>query len=169
MNGSTDAVQGGWFAIGREQGSRPEHGFRADAALYRRWPRVLVAETRADRNAPALTRQLARVALAEWRITPGLIPDAQLICSELVSNAVQATRALPEAMPVGLRLLASSGRLVIEAWDCHPGYPVRQPASDVAESGRGLQIVHDLSNRWGTRRVSASLKAVWAELLLPAR
>jgi hypothetical protein len=111
-------------------------------------------------------KQVGCTALAEWRI-PDLIPDAQLICSELVSNAVKATAALPEVMPIGLRVLANGERLVIEAWDCHPGYPVRQPASDSTESGRELQIVHDLSNRWGSRRVSARLKAVWAELLIP--
>jgi hypothetical protein len=29
--------------------------------------------------------------------------------------------------------------------------------------------VHELANRWGTLRLSVNVKAVWAELLLPAR
>jgi len=166
MSGGIGMVHGGWFAVVGEQASQPEQGSRADDAFHLLRTHVLVVELGASLSAPSTARQLSRTALAEWRI-PDLIPDAELICSELVSNAVQATAALPEVMPIGLRVLAHGERLVIEAWDCHPGYPVRQPANDITESGRGLQIVHDLSNRWGARRVSARLKAVWAELLIP--
>jgi hypothetical protein len=76
--------------------------------------------------------------------------------------------ALDEPLSVGLRLLANWQRLVIEVWDCHPGEPVRRVAADEQECGRGLAIVHELSSRWGSRRLSAHIKAVWAELLLPA-
>jgi anti-sigma regulatory factor (Ser/Thr protein kinase) len=167
MSGSIGVAQGSWFAIGGEQVSGPGRSSRADAAYPLWWTNVLVAELGAGLSAPSTVRRLARTALAEWRIAPDLIPDTELLRSELVSNAVQATAVLPEVMPIGLRVLANAERLVIEAWDSHPGYPVRQPASDSTESGRGLQIVHDLSNRWGSRRVSARLKAVWAELLIP--
>lgn len=85
----------------------------------------------------------------------------------LATNAVRATWALPEHAPIALRLLATVERLVIEVWDSHPGEPVRQLTTGGAESGRGLQIVHCVSSRWGSRRLSAHLKAVWAELLLP--
>jgi hypothetical protein len=34
-------------------------------------------------------------------------------------------------------------------------------------TGRGLAIVEGLSSRWGTRRLSAHVKSVWAEFLLP--
>jgi anti-sigma regulatory factor (Ser/Thr protein kinase) len=166
MSGVIGTAQGSWFAIGGEQISGPEHGSRAGAAFHLLWTNVLIVEMGASLSAPSTARQLARTALAEWRI-PDLIPDAELICTELVSNAVKATAALSDVTPMGLRLLANAERLVVEVWDCHPGQPVRLPTSDVAESGRGLHIVHDLSNRWGSRRVSRRLKAVWAELLIP--
>ncbi len=82
--------------------------------------------------------------------------------------------ALAEPRPIGLRLLANWQRVVVEVWDCHPGVPVRRTTPDPllpenqAECGRGLEIVHELANRWGTRRLSAHVKTVWAELLLPA-
>jgi anti-sigma regulatory factor (Ser/Thr protein kinase) len=166
MSSGIGAARGSWFAIGEEQVDQPEHGSSSDAAFSLRWTNVLVVEMGASLTAPSTARQLSRTALAEWRV-PALIPDAELICTELVSNAVKATAALPDAMPVGLRLLANGERLVVEVWDCHPGYPVRRPVSETAESGRGLQIVHDLSNRWGARRVNWRLKTVWAELLIP--
>jgi len=89
-----------------------------------------------------------------------------------VANAVQATLSLQplpraEPWPVGLRLLGRRQRIVLEVWDCHPGVPVRRVAPDDAECGRGLAIVHELANRWGSRRLTAHVKAVWAELLLP--
>jgi anti-sigma regulatory factor (Ser/Thr protein kinase) len=93
-----------------------------------------------------------------------LAGEAEMICSELVTNAVQATWKLPEARSVGLRLLANAERVVVEVWDCHPGVPFQRVAVNEAESGRGLAIVAELSDRWGLRRVSPHLKAVWAEL-----
>lgn len=166
MDVGIGAVRGSWSAAGGEQASRPEPRSREGAAFGLPWTNVLVVKTGASLSVPATARQLTRTALAGWLLS-ALISDAELICSELVSNAVQATAALPEPRPVGFRLLANAGQLVIEAWDCHPGQPVRQVADDIAEHGRGLNIVHGLSNRWGTRRVSRQLKAVWAELLIP--
>ena len=114
-----------------------------------------------------LRRRQARWVLAEWGMPGDLTADAETVTSELISNAVQATVSVDAAEPVALRLLANRERLVIEAWDCHPGLPVQQVASEEAESGRGFVIVAALASRWGTRRLSAHVKAVWAELLLP--
>jgi anti-sigma regulatory factor (Ser/Thr protein kinase) len=134
-----------------------------------RWPLVSVLETEACPAAVGCARRQARWVLAEWGLPDGLITDAETVTSELISNAVQATVSADPAEPVALRLLANRERLVIEAWDCHPGVPVQREASDEEESGRGLVIVAALAHRWGTRRLSAHVKAVWAELPLPAR
>lgn len=153
--------------MGGEQLSGRERGSRDDGAHHLRWPHVSVLELGAHETAPSCARLHTRSVLAEWRIPRDLIPDAEIICAELATNALRATWALPEHPPIALRLLANVERLVIEVWDSHPGQPVRQPITDSAESGRGLQIVHGLSNRWGSRRLSAHLKTVWAELLIP--
>jgi hypothetical protein len=70
-------------------------------------------------------------------------------------------------MPIALWLLAHHQRLTIEVWDCHPGDPVRRPAPADAEGGRGLAIVDAYSHRWGVRRATPRVKAVWCELLIP--
>jgi anti-sigma regulatory factor (Ser/Thr protein kinase) len=95
-----------------------------------------------------------------------MVRDTEMLVSELTTNALQATWTLDEAMPIALRLLASHQRLTIEVWDCHPGDPVRRPTPPDAESGRGLAIVEAFSNRWGVRRATSRVKAVWCELLV---
>jgi anti-sigma regulatory factor (Ser/Thr protein kinase) len=134
-----------------------------------RWPLVSVLELRACPAAVRCARRYARCVLDGWEVPGGLVDDAEMLTSELASNAVQATASLGKGEPVAVRLLATGERLVIEAWDCHPGEPVpRLVPDDEAECGRGLAIVHELASRWGTRRLSGNVKAVWAELLLPA-
>jgi anti-sigma regulatory factor (Ser/Thr protein kinase) len=132
-----------------------------------RWPLVSELELDATGEAPAGARRHLTKVLAAWAVPRELAAEAELICSELVTNAVQATRKLAEERPVALRLLANAERLVVEVWDCHPGAPVRRFAADDAERGRGLAIVAGLSDRWGSRRLGPRAKAVWAELPLP--
>ena len=166
MSGSIGTAAGSWFAVGREQFSGPERGSPDDRAHYMCWLHVSVLELGAYETAPSCARLHTRNVLAEWQIPRDLIADAEMICSELATNALRATWALPEHVPIALRLLANAERLVIEVWDAHPGQPARQSPVGSAESGRGLQIVDSLSNRWGARRLNADLKAVWAELLI---
>jgi anti-sigma regulatory factor (Ser/Thr protein kinase) len=143
-------------------------------SLYLRWPLVSVLELDVSLDAVPCARRHLREALRGWPVPLGLAGDTELICAELVTNAVEVTLPLQiaepdEAWPVGMRLLANRERLVVEVWDCHPGVPIRRVAAKDAEGGRGLAIVAEFANRWGTRRLSAHVKAVWAELLLPAR
>jgi anti-sigma regulatory factor (Ser/Thr protein kinase) len=165
-----------WFAVAGLQASRPTADKVANA-FFLRWPLVSVLELGASPEAVGFARRYVAASLGEWACPFGMKEDMELICSELVSNAAQATwslqvLALPEPLPIGLRLLGNRQRIVLEIWDCHPDMPVHSPpgqvASDEAECGRGLAIVHELANRWGSRRLSAHVKAVWAELLLPA-
>src|SRR5205823_6374182 len=96
--------------------------------------------------------------------------SADLVVSELMTNAVLASAELPVAHHLGLpvihlRLRADQHSLVIEVWDANPNAPVRQQAAPDEESGRGLMLVEALCERWGAE---ASLgrggKVVWAEL-----
>jgi anti-sigma regulatory factor (Ser/Thr protein kinase) len=161
VDGAASALQS-WFAVADKQ---------AASTYYLRWPLVSVLELDVSDGASTCARRHLRDVLPAWRVPRGVAMEAELICSELVTNATQATAKLPEPQPVGLRLLANAQRLVLEVWDCHPGVPVRRPPSEVASaeavSGRGLAIVEELSNRWGTRRLSPHVKSVWAEFLLP--
>lgn len=135
------------------------------------WPLVSVLEVGACPEAVRWARRHARGRLGAWGVPEELVADAEVLTSELITNAIAATLAVDAAEPVALRLLANGERVVIEAWDCHPGSPGPAPCpvpDGESECGRGLAIVHELAIRWGTRRLSANVKAVWAELLLPA-
>jgi anti-sigma regulatory factor (Ser/Thr protein kinase) len=82
--------------------------------------------------------------LWEWRLT-GLSESAELLISELVTNAVQIT---DETAPVRLWLLADRTRVLILVWDSSLLPPVRMDASQDAENGRGLLLVETISDQW---------------------
>ena len=115
----------------------------------------LTAELTSARRA----RMLVRRRLKRWGLAE-LIPTAELLASELVTNAVRYSQG-----SIALRLVREEG-LVCEVHDDSAALPRLRHASDDDERGRGLQVVSQLSVRWGARR-TLSGKAVWCELALP--
>ena len=103
--------------------------------------------------------------LHEWGLRD-LAGDAEMIVSELVTNAVEASTLLPERPPVSLRLLLTAKSLVIEVWDHSPLDLEPREADADDECGRGLTVVAALSYRWGWERTGHDRKVVWAELAL---
>jgi anti-sigma regulatory factor (Ser/Thr protein kinase) len=89
------------------------------------------------------------------------IEDAEMVTSEIMTNAVQHA----DAQTIGLELtsLAGSGAVAIVVTDPSPLPPVRHYLGPDAECGRGLDIVAALSSRWGWRP-EGSGKAVFAIL-----
>jgi histidine kinase-like protein len=71
-------------------------------------------------TAPGCARGHARLVLREWDAAR-LADDAALAVSELVTNAIRASRR--RGTPVRLRLLHDPGQLVIEVWDQDPAPP----------------------------------------------
>jgi two-component sensor histidine kinase len=102
---------------------------------------------------------LVRRRLKRWGLAE-LIPTAELLASELVTNAVRYSQG-----SIALRLVREEG-LVCEVHDDSAALPRLRHASDDDERGRGLLVVSQLSVRWGARR-TLSGKAVWCELALP--
>jgi anti-sigma regulatory factor (Ser/Thr protein kinase) len=88
------------------------------------------------------------------------VPVTQLLVSELVTNAIRYTHG-----PVSLRLLLER-TLTCEIADSSPALPRMRYAARDDESGRGLQIVSQLSLRWGARRTAGG-KIVWCEQQFP--
>lgn len=88
-------------------------------------------------------------------------PDAALVLSELVTNAVQHTRS--ESIRVDIDL-HDDGRLRLVVVDTAPGPVEPRVAAPGDGSGRGLRIVDQVASDWGVE-VGASTKAVWAELV----
>lgn len=120
-------------------------------------------------SAVPCARLHARQVLWEWGLSENA-ETAELLLSELVTNAIQGARAIVSDLPVDVRLSANRDRLLIEVWDSNVPPPVSRvieggfPALD-AESGRGLFLVETLSERWDwypTRNPEG--KVTWCEL-----
>ena len=106
-------------------------------------------------------RGLIRRPLTRWKLAD-LIPVTELLVSELVTNAVRYAQGT-----IGLRLVLEGG-LVCEVLDNSAALPrLRYPGNE-DERGRGLQVVSQVAQRWGTRRTSAG-KVVWSEQAIPRR
>ncbi|MBS2537714.1 ATP-binding protein [Catenulispora sp. NF23] len=119
-------------------------------------------------------RLFVRSTLKAWAL-PHLIDDAELIASELVTNAVKMTGIIepsprfPELTGLAmlqLRLAVLRDGLIVEVWDSDTTAPVVNGAEDLDESGRGLFIVEALSRRWNFYRAQSGGKWVWAELAI---
>ena len=130
-------------------------------SLAARWPLRDFLELGALPTAVPCARLHARLLLREWGLA-ALADDAEILVSELVTNAVCASRTLGYASPVRVWLLADAARVLVVVWDASPQLPVRAEVSAVAESGRGLLLVETLSGDWGTWAVPAGGKTVWA-------
>ena len=123
-------------------------------------------------GATPCARLHARAVLAEWGLAD-LAEAAELIVSELVTNAVRASTA-PDGHPrydgagmpvVVLRLASDRFRLLIEVWDVIPGAPAAAHPGPDDESGRGLMLVAAQCDRWSWQSVPGwPGKVVWAEL-----
>ena len=101
--------------------------------------------------------------LASWNL-PRVVEAAELIVSELVTNAMRASEA--KGWPVMLRLSVAAEYLLILVWDNNPELPTKRDADFDDESGRGLVIVEALSDACGAAPVLEGGKAVWARLAL---
>jgi len=133
--------------------------------VTRRWPHVSALELAALPTAVPCARLHTREVLWEWKLDQ-LADDAETLVSELLTNAVTASRSSEGVGLVALRLLADHKRVLIEVWDQHPGDPQPRRADDESEHGRGFMVIEALSHQWGFRRASANLKVVWCELVI---
>ena len=150
-------------ATPEEPGSGAGPAFQPDEepSTASRWPLRDYLELGALPGAVPCARLHARLLIREWGLA-ALADDVEILVSELVTNAVQATRALGQAVPVQLWLLADTARILIIVWDASPQPPIRADVSTEAESGRGLLLVEALSHQWGTSAAPAGGKTVWA-------
>jgi anti-sigma regulatory factor (Ser/Thr protein kinase) len=90
--------------------------------------------------------------------------DAEIITSELVTNAVQhACDNGTRTIGVTLTQAGSPAVVTVAVSDSSPQGPIRRDMSVGSERGRGLQIVQALSAQWGWRQEDGG-KAVFAVL-----
>ena len=96
------------------------------------------------------TRQLIAWGLADMSNV------IELVVSELVTNAMRHG-----APPIQLRLI-KNGSLICEVADASSTSPHLRRARSLDEGGRGLLLVAQLTQRWGTRHGREG-KTIWCE------
>ncbi|AIR98498.1 ATP-binding protein [Streptomyces glaucescens] len=118
-----------------------------------------------DVRAVTVCRRTLRLILTMHGLI-GRVDVAELLATELVSNAVRHTKG-----PAALRVRwAPPGTLRIGAWDADPEPPEAPVTFDSAtelEEGRGLALVRACSDLWGWQPLSRfgnRGKYVWCEL-----
>ena len=102
----------------------------------------------------------ARAVLAEWQLA-GLRDTVEVVVSELMSNAISASRAIPGRPPVRLDLRTDGTEVLVTVHDASPEPPRPQDAAGDTETGRGLLLVRELARSWGWTP-SPPGKTVWA-------
>jgi PAS domain S-box-containing protein len=111
----------------------------------------------ADPALVAPIRKQALEQLAAWSLTEASF-TAELVVSELVTNAIRYG-----APPIRLRLIHDAATLICEVSDTSHTAPHLRRAKTWDEGGRGLLLVAQLTQRWGSRH-TADGKTIWAEL-----
>ncbi|WP_432076676.1 SpoIIE family protein phosphatase [Streptomyces wuyuanensis] len=84
----------------------------------------------------------------------------ELIVSELVTNAIRYGKP-----PIQLRLIHTDTTLTTEVTDHSSTSPHLRHAHTYDENGRGLYLIAQLTQRWGTRHTPTS-KTIWTEQTL---
>jgi anti-sigma regulatory factor (Ser/Thr protein kinase) len=132
-------------------------------AMAKEWPLHSHLELGALPGAVPCARLHARQVLWEWGLS-AFSENAELLVSELVTNAIQASLSGERILPVHLCLSCDRSQLLIEVQDTdrHPPAPTGTEQGD-DESGRGLHIVDAISTKWGWHTNEYhSGKIVWA-------
>ncbi|MCZ0985967.1 SpoIIE family protein phosphatase [Streptomyces diastatochromogenes] len=132
---------------------------------------LLVAQTRAldsghvatwdlpcDPAVVSKARAQASAQLATWGLED-MAFTTELVVSELVTNAIRYGRG-----PIQLRMVLQS-TLTCEVSDASSTAPHLRRARVFDEGGRGLLLVAQLTERWGTRH-NREGKVIWAEQLI---
>lgn len=125
-------------------------------------------------TAVSCSRVFTAHTLRHWNV-PGLIENAELVVSELVTNAVKATGVLSteptyaeleDLKLLHLCIIGDRDSIYFQVWDTSVEPPVSPQAGrdDWEEGGRGLVIVNALSRRVGHFFPQGGGKVVWAEL-----
>jgi PAS domain S-box-containing protein len=110
----------------------------------------------ADPSLVSSARKTAADQLAAWGLEEaGFVTE--LVVSELVTNAIRYARP-----PISLRLIRGESSLICEVSDASSTAPHMRRARAFDEGGRGLLLVAQLTQHWGTRQ-TATGKTIWAE------
>ncbi|RDG34231.1 ATP-binding protein [Streptomyces corynorhini] len=120
--------------------------------------------TRRHRSVPR-ARATLHAVLGDWALSQTTRDEAELVLSELVTNALRVR--VPGDRQVGVRIVRVPEEPLIrlEVSDAGAGRPEIQHPGEEETGGRGLMLVEALSHRWGVKERACGIgKTVWAEL-----
>lgn len=138
---------------------------RDDVALLVGRTRRLAPENVAEWDVPSDPSAVARVrsdvsrTLTEWNLVEEAF-TTELILSELVTNSIRYATG-----PIRVRLIRDR-TLICEVSDRSSTSPHLRQAASMDEGGRGLFLVAQLAERWGTRYTDDGGKVIWTEQVL---
>ncbi|GGX03741.1 SpoIIE family protein phosphatase/ATP-binding protein [Streptomyces chartreusis] len=140
---------------------RPRDDVALVVARTRRLPSDRTAAWDVPDEASAVSRVRAAAArtLTEWDLEEEAF-TTELILSELVTNALRHATG-----PIRVRLIRDL-TLICEVSDGSSTAPHLRSAATTDEGGRGLFLVAQFAERWGTR-YTADGKVIWTEQPLP--
>ncbi|MFE1201878.1 ATP-binding protein [Streptomyces sp. NPDC058762] len=124
-------------------------------------------EWRLPRHARSVSRARAlfREQAASWNLPQDVTDTAELLLSELMTNAYRHAKA-PAGREIRARCTLIDNCLRITVTDANNTLPTPGTACPDAESGRGLALVVALADDWGAQRRECGIgKEVWFELL----
>lgn len=119
-------------------------------------------ELAAHPGSPAQARRLTRARLTGWSLCEDVCDTAELVVSELVTNAIVHTASSHVVCELydGGDLV----RIAVQDEGCAPGRPRANPRQQPEEEhGRGLLLVDALCHAWGAQEHGPGL-LVWADL-----
>jgi anti-sigma regulatory factor (Ser/Thr protein kinase) len=174
MSGRVGAVEGAKDVAPSTVSGEPSSDIGPASILSTmNWPLASYLELGALPSAVPSARLHARLVMAEWGFA-SLADAAELIVSELVTNAIKASQALGHPPPVWLGLAGNERHVFIGVWDGNVESGQTSVAGDdelpdlEAEGGRGLLLVDSLSADWGVYWPEDSHgKVVWSVVTDP--
>lgn len=137
-----------------------------DVALLIGRTRRLTAENVAEWDVPSDPAAVSEVrsevsgTLTAWNLVEEAF-TTELILSELVTNSIRYATG-----PIRVRLVRDRA-LICEVSDRSSTSPHLRQAATTDEGGRGLFLVAQLAERWGTRYTDDGGKVIWTEQPLP--
>ncbi|AGZ44536.1 putative magnesium/manganese-dependent protein phosphatase with GAF domain [Actinoplanes friuliensis DSM 7358] len=118
----------------------------------------------AEPTGPSRVRQWMTSRLRDWSVPEPVIGAAILCTSELTTNAL-----LHAGTPAQVHIDLSAERLLVSVADTGTRGSVTRARTDTLSSrGRGLGLIEELSDTWGTDPTVRG-STVWFEMLIPPR
>jgi anti-sigma regulatory factor (Ser/Thr protein kinase) len=137
--------------------------------------RELIFPMLASPAAIGMARTLTEARIHNWG-NSGILDDALLIASELVTNAAEAT----PGKKIVLQLSKDAGGIIIAVWDSSMLMPEPRPIVELTlddldlapenyddNGGRGLALVQSLAASCGITRDPKGGKWIWARCPIP--